>query len=75
MTDTEHQQLIAAMQAAGLIIDLPWPQPPAVSAAERERLAAILAAAGPLSSEIIADRGRDATTPPSLATPPAAQPS
>lgn len=75
MTDQERQQLIAAMQAAGLIIDLPWPQPPAVSVAERQRLAAILAAAGPLSSEIIADRGRDATIPPSPATQGPAQPS
>lgn len=75
MTDPEHQQLIAAMQAAGLIIDLPWPQPPAVSAAERERISALLAAAGPLSTEIIADRGRDATIPPSLATQGPARPS
>ena len=68
MTDPESQQLIAAMQAAGLIIARPWPRPPAVSADERARLAALLAAAGPLSTEIIADRGRGATTQPSPAT-------
>ncbi len=72
---TDRQDLLRKMQSAGLIVALPWPRPPVISAAQRARLAAILAAAGPLSSEIIAERGRDATTPPSPAPQPATHPS
>jgi len=44
------------MKAAGLIEDLPWAQPPAISPEERARLAERLSHGKPLSEIIIEDR-------------------
>jgi len=47
---------VSEMKAAGLIKDLPWTQPPAVSSEERARLAKKLSHGKPLSEIIIEDR-------------------
>ena len=44
------------MKAAGLVEELQWAPPPAVSAEERARLATKLSQGEPLSEIIIADR-------------------
>jgi len=51
-----HAQIVSEMKAAGLIEDLPWAQPPVVSAEERARLAKKLSHGQPLSEIIIEDR-------------------
>jgi hypothetical protein len=49
-------QIVNEMKATGLIEDLPWAQPPVVSAKERARLAKKLSHGKPLSEIIIEDR-------------------
>ncbi len=49
-------QILREMKAAGLIEDLPWAQPPAISSEERVRLAKRLSHGKPLSELIIEDR-------------------
>jgi len=44
------------MKAAGLIEELPWPQPPRVSAEVRARLAEKLSHGKPLSEILLEDR-------------------
>jgi len=58
-TNRSHQlraRIVSEMKAAGLIEDLPWAQPPAVSSEERARLAKKLSPGKPLSEIIIEDR-------------------
>jgi hypothetical protein len=54
-------QIVNEMKAMGLIEDLPWAHPPAVSAKERTRLAKKLSHGKPLSEIIIEDRKGRAT--------------
>ena len=49
-------QILREMKAAGLIEDLTWAQPPAISSEERARLAKQLSYGRPLSEIIIEDR-------------------
>lgn len=49
-------QVIRKMKAAGLIEDLPWSEPPAVSPEARARLAEKLSQGKPLSEIIMEDR-------------------
>jgi hypothetical protein len=49
-------QIVNGMKATGLIEDLPWAQPPVVSAKERASLAKKLSHGKPLSEIIIEDR-------------------
>jgi len=51
-----HAQVVARMKAAGLVEDLPWPQPPSGSPEERARLAEKLSHGKPLSKLIMEDR-------------------
>ena len=51
-----HGRIVREMKAAGLVEELPWVRPKAVSPAERARLAAKLGASGPLSERILEDR-------------------
>ena len=60
----ERLQIIAKMQAAGLIEPLAWPRPSAVSDAEQARLAHLFSIGRPLSEIIIADRGQPTESPP-----------
>lgn len=53
-------QIVSQMKAAGLIEDLSWAEPPAVSAEERMRLAKVLSAGKPLSEIILEERGEPA---------------
>jgi len=55
-TRQPHAQIVSEMKAAGLIEDLPWAQPPAVSSEERAHLAKRLSHGKPLSEIIIEDR-------------------
>ena len=54
--DRLRAQIVSEMKAAGLIEELPWTQPPAVSPEERARLAKKLSRGKPLSEIIIEDR-------------------
>ena len=49
-------QVIGKMKAAGLIEEMPWPEPPVVSPEARARLAAKLSHGKPLSELIQEDR-------------------
>lgn len=51
-----RNQVIDKMKAVGLIEDLPWPEPPAVSQETRTRLAEKLSQGKPLSELIMEDR-------------------
>lgn len=51
-----HAQIVSEMKAAGLVEDLVWAQPPAVSSEERTRLAKKLSQGKPLSEIILEDR-------------------
>ena len=51
-----RQQIIDEMLAAGLIEHLPWVQPTAISAVEREHLTKVLSQGQPLSEIILQDR-------------------
>ena len=54
--DRLRAQIVSEMKAAGLVEELPWPQPPAVSLEERARLAKKLSRGKPLSEIITKDR-------------------
>lgn len=54
--DVRRAELIHKMKAAGLIEDLPWSEPPAVSPEARARLAEKLSQGKPLSAIIMEDR-------------------
>ncbi len=54
--DTRRSDIIRKMKAAGLIEDMPWPEPPALSPEARARLAEKLSHGKPLSELIIEDR-------------------
>ncbi len=54
--DAWRSDIIHKMKAAGLIEDLPWPEPPVVSPEARARLAEKLSHGKPLSELIIEDR-------------------
>ena len=51
-----HGQVISKMKAAGLIEEMPWPEPPVVSPEARARLAEKLSHGRPLSGLIMEDR-------------------
>ena len=51
-----HDRIVNEMKAAGLVEDLPWPQPPVVSPEERARLAERLSHGKPLSELIMEGR-------------------
>jgi hypothetical protein len=51
-----RERIIDEMKAAGLVEDLPWTPPPAVSESERARLATMLGKGKPLSEIIIEER-------------------
>ena len=51
-----HAEIVREMKAVGLIEELSWTRPPAVSAEERARLAKKLSHGKPLSEMIIEDR-------------------
>ncbi|PKO20295.1 MAG: hypothetical protein CVU38_20880 [Chloroflexi bacterium HGW-Chloroflexi-1] len=51
-----RDQVVSKMKAAGLIEELPWPQPPRVSAEVRARLAEKLSHGKPLSEILLEDR-------------------
>lgn len=51
-----RNQVIAKMKAAGLIEELPWPEPTGVSPEDRVRLAGKLGVDRPLSELIMEDR-------------------
>jgi hypothetical protein len=55
-TRPQRDQVIGKMKAAGLIEDLPWPEPPAVSPEARTHLAEKLSLGKPLSEIIMEDR-------------------
>ncbi len=54
--DARRSAIIQKMKAAGLVEDLPWPQPPTVSPEERARLAEKLSHGKPLSEIIMENR-------------------
>ena len=54
--DARRVDLIQRMKAAGLVEDLSWPEPPAVSPRARTRLAEELSHGKPLSELIMEDR-------------------
>ena len=51
-----RERIIDELKAAGLVEDLPWTPPPAVSESERARLATMLGKGKPLSKIIIEER-------------------
>jgi len=56
VTDQLHERVIREMKTAGLIEDLPWAHPPAVSREERARLGKALSKGKPLSEIVIEER-------------------
>lgn len=54
--DDLREQVVSKMKAAGLIEELPWPQPMHVSIEDRARLAVKLSHGKPLSEIIMEDR-------------------